>query len=95
MSSVEKVYHRLLLPLPYEPERRRLLLSNIFHLANYRVRTTGSPNPHYVRYSYCSECLSFNYGNTMFVSVQFCCVSVTFSGCLLVGSAKTSSFDIR
>ncbi|KAG3091680.1 hypothetical protein PI125_g17355 [Phytophthora idaei] len=41
MGSVEKVYHRLLLPLPYEPERRRLMLSNIFHLANYRVRTSG------------------------------------------------------
>ncbi|KAE9025221.1 hypothetical protein PF011_g3129 [Phytophthora fragariae] len=41
MGSVEKVYHRLLLPLPYNPERRRLLLSNAFRLANYKVRTTG------------------------------------------------------
>ncbi|ETP23156.1 hypothetical protein F441_03681 [Phytophthora nicotianae CJ01A1] len=41
MGSIEKVYHRLLLPLPYDPERRRLQLSNMFRLANYRVRTTG------------------------------------------------------
>lgn len=41
MGSVEKVFHRLLLPLPYDPERRRIQLSNMFHLANYRVRTTG------------------------------------------------------
>lgn len=41
MGSVEKVYHRLLLPLSCNLERRRLLLSNAFHLANYKVRTTG------------------------------------------------------
>ncbi|KAF1788589.1 hypothetical protein GQ600_1459 [Phytophthora cactorum] len=40
IGSVEKVYHRLLLPLPYETERRCLMLFNIFHLANYIVCTT-------------------------------------------------------
>ncbi|KAE8992639.1 hypothetical protein PR003_g5872 [Phytophthora rubi] len=41
MGSVEKEYHRLLLPLPYDPDRRRSFLSNVFKLSNYRVRTTG------------------------------------------------------
>ena len=40
MGSVSKVYHRLDLPLPYNPEQRRVRLNNLFRLANYRVRTT-------------------------------------------------------
>lgn len=41
MGSVEKVYRRLLHPLPYDKENRKLRLDNLFRLANYRVRTTG------------------------------------------------------
>eukprot|EP00644_Phytophthora_capsici_P005975 jgi/Phyca11/97685/e_gw1.2.1327.1 len=41
MGSVEKVYGRLLLPLPYSKEKRQLRLSNLFHLANYRAWTYG------------------------------------------------------
>ena len=41
MGSVEKVYHRLRLPLPYTPDLRRIRLNNMFRLANYRVRTVG------------------------------------------------------
>uniref|UniRef100_H3GMZ8 DDE Tnp4 domain-containing protein n=1 Tax=Phytophthora ramorum TaxID=164328 RepID=H3GMZ8_PHYRM len=38
MGSVEKVYHRLLQPLPYDVNKRRQRLDNLFRLANYRVR---------------------------------------------------------
>ncbi|KAG3159658.1 hypothetical protein PI124_g8158 [Phytophthora idaei] len=41
MGSVGKVYSRLNLPLPYDPERRGLRLNNLFRMANYRVRTVG------------------------------------------------------
>ncbi|GMF52807.1 unnamed protein product [Phytophthora fragariaefolia] len=41
MGSVEKVYHRLLMPLPYDRNKRQQRLDNIFRLANYRVRTVG------------------------------------------------------
>jgi hypothetical protein len=36
---VEKVFHRLALPLPYNVQKRRVRLDNLFRLANYRVRT--------------------------------------------------------
>ncbi|POM57913.1 Hypothetical protein PHPALM_37514 [Phytophthora palmivora] len=39
MGSVEKVYHRLVHPLPFNIEKRKLRLENLFRLANYRVRT--------------------------------------------------------
>jgi len=38
MGSVEKVFHRLGLPLPYDVQKRRARLDNLFRLANYRVR---------------------------------------------------------
>ncbi|POM69056.1 Hypothetical protein PHPALM_14698 [Phytophthora palmivora] len=38
MGSVEKVYHRLVHPLPFNIEKRKLRLDNLFRLANYRVR---------------------------------------------------------
>ena len=41
MGSVEKVYHRLRMPLPYDPQLRRVRLNNMFRLVNYRVRTVG------------------------------------------------------
>ena len=41
MGSVEKVYQRLQLPLPYNPSIRRRRLMVTHHLFNYRVRTTG------------------------------------------------------
>ncbi|KAJ8566614.1 hypothetical protein ON010_g6510 [Phytophthora cinnamomi] len=41
MGSIEKVYHRLLVPLPYDKSKRRQRLDNLFRLANYRVRTVG------------------------------------------------------
>ncbi|KAE9267140.1 hypothetical protein PR003_g31881 [Phytophthora rubi] len=41
MGSVEKVYHRLLLPLPYDVHKRKVRLGNLFRLANFRVRTVG------------------------------------------------------
>ncbi|KAE9249504.1 hypothetical protein PF002_g5272 [Phytophthora fragariae] len=41
MGSVQKVYSRLNLPLPYDPVLRGLRLNNMFRLANYRVRTVG------------------------------------------------------
>ncbi|OWZ00822.1 hypothetical protein PHMEG_00027907, partial [Phytophthora megakarya] len=41
MGSVEKVYHRLLLPLPYNRDQRQLRLDNLFRMSNYRVRTVG------------------------------------------------------
>ena len=41
MGAVEKVYRRLLLPLPYDKRRRGELLRNIYRLYNYRVRTVG------------------------------------------------------
>ncbi|KAE9350780.1 hypothetical protein PF008_g6260 [Phytophthora fragariae] len=39
MGSVEKVFHRLAFPLPYDVQKRRIRLDNLFRLANYRVRT--------------------------------------------------------
>eukprot|EP00644_Phytophthora_capsici_P004611 jgi/Phyca11/63009/gw1.19.396.1 len=36
-----KVYSRLNLPLPYNPEVRGERINNLFRLANYRVRTVG------------------------------------------------------
>jgi hypothetical protein len=41
MGSVEKVYHRLLMPLPFDVDKRRMRLDNLFRVANYRVRTVG------------------------------------------------------
>ncbi|ETO72273.1 hypothetical protein F444_11548, partial [Phytophthora nicotianae P1976] len=41
MGSIEKVYHCLLLPLPYDKEKRRVRLNVLFRLSNYRVRTVG------------------------------------------------------
>lgn len=41
MGSMQKVYSRLNLPLPYNPEVRGLRISNIFRMSNYRVRTVG------------------------------------------------------
>jgi hypothetical protein len=39
MDSVGKVFHRLALPLPYDVQKRRVRLDNLFCLSNYRVRT--------------------------------------------------------
>lgn len=41
MGSVDKVYHQLHLPLPYDPSLRLIRLSNIFRLSNFRVRRVG------------------------------------------------------
>jgi hypothetical protein len=41
MGSMQKVYSRLNLPLPYDPELRDQRLNNIFRMANFRVRTVG------------------------------------------------------
>jgi len=41
MGSVQKVYSRFNLPLPYDPELRGLRLNNLFRMSNYRVRTVG------------------------------------------------------
>ncbi|GMF14611.1 unnamed protein product [Phytophthora fragariaefolia] len=55
MGSVEKVFHRLALPLPYDVQQRRIRPDNLFRLSNHRVltveisaiRTTfiGAPKP--------------------------------------------------
>ncbi|ETN11224.1 hypothetical protein PPTG_10171 [Phytophthora nicotianae INRA-310] len=37
MGSIQKVYCRLNLPLPYDPELRGMRLDNLFRLVNYRV----------------------------------------------------------
>lgn len=41
MGCASKVYRQLLLPLPFDRDRRRIRLENIYHLYNLRVRTTG------------------------------------------------------
>jgi hypothetical protein len=41
MGSIQKVFSRLNLPLPYDQELRRMRLNSLFRLANYRVRTVG------------------------------------------------------
>lgn len=41
MGVIEKVYHRLPLPLPYDTNKRKQRLDNLFRLSNYRVRTVG------------------------------------------------------
>ena len=41
MGAVEKVYRRLLLPLPYDQEVRGQRLRTIYMLYNFRVRTVG------------------------------------------------------
>jgi hypothetical protein len=41
MGSVQKVFSRVNLPLPYDPNLRGLRLNNLFRLANFRVRTVG------------------------------------------------------
>ncbi|EGZ21628.1 hypothetical protein PHYSODRAFT_493497 [Phytophthora sojae] len=41
MGSAQKVYSRLNLPLPYDPDLRGMRLNNLFRMANYRVRTVG------------------------------------------------------
>ncbi|ETI43039.1 hypothetical protein F443_11933 [Phytophthora nicotianae P1569] len=41
MGSIQKVYSRLNLPLPYDPELRGLRINNMFRIVNYRVRTVG------------------------------------------------------
>ena len=40
MGSVDKVFRRLQMPLPYNMKQRGLRLRNLFHLYNYRVRRT-------------------------------------------------------
>ena len=51
MGAVSKVFRRLRLPLCYNPDRRRILLSNCFRLYNFRVRTTGISQIRSVFYS--------------------------------------------
>ncbi|OWZ01523.1 hypothetical protein PHMEG_00027068 [Phytophthora megakarya] len=41
MGCAPKCYRRLQLPLPFDPNKRAVLLWNIYHLYNLRVRTTG------------------------------------------------------
>jgi hypothetical protein len=41
MGSMQKVYSRLNLPLPYNPDLRGLRLNNIFRMTNYLVQTVG------------------------------------------------------
>ncbi|EGZ12890.1 hypothetical protein PHYSODRAFT_514526 [Phytophthora sojae] len=41
MGSVQKVYSRLNLPLPYDPDLRGMRLNNLFRMVNYRVRAVG------------------------------------------------------
>jgi len=41
MGSMQKVYSRLNLPLPYNPDLRGLRLNNIFRMTNYLVHTVG------------------------------------------------------
>lgn len=41
MGAVEKPFRRLTMPLPYDPHKRGLRISNIFHLYNLRVRKSG------------------------------------------------------
>ncbi|KAG2781716.1 hypothetical protein PC129_g5378 [Phytophthora cactorum] len=41
MGSVQKVYSRLNLLLPYNPEISGVRICNLFRMANYRVRTVG------------------------------------------------------
>jgi hypothetical protein len=46
MGSVEKALHRLLMPLPFEKNKRQQRLENLFRLSNYRVRTVGISEIH-------------------------------------------------
>ncbi|GMF28506.1 unnamed protein product [Phytophthora fragariaefolia] len=41
LGSVEKVYHHLLWSLPFDVNRRKNRLDNLFRMANFRVRTVG------------------------------------------------------
>ncbi|KAG2767567.1 hypothetical protein PC116_g25972 [Phytophthora cactorum] len=41
MGSIQKVYSRLNLTLPYDLKLRGLRLNNLFRMVNYRVRTVG------------------------------------------------------
>jgi hypothetical protein len=41
MGAACKVYRQLSLPLPYNPQKRALRLTNVFRLYNFRVRRTG------------------------------------------------------
>ncbi|OWZ16618.1 hypothetical protein PHMEG_0009563 [Phytophthora megakarya] len=41
MGSIEKVYHRLRMPLSHDKDKCSICLKNLFRLANYRVRTVG------------------------------------------------------
>ncbi|EGZ17596.1 hypothetical protein PHYSODRAFT_262399 [Phytophthora sojae] len=41
IGSIQKVYSHLNLPLPYDPNIRGCRISNVFRMANYRVRTVG------------------------------------------------------
>ncbi|GMF48850.1 unnamed protein product [Phytophthora fragariaefolia] len=41
MGSIQKVYRRLNLPLPYDQQLRGVRLNNMFRMTNFRVRTVG------------------------------------------------------
>ncbi|KAE8959119.1 hypothetical protein PR003_g31879 [Phytophthora rubi] len=41
MGSIQKVYSRLNLPLPYDQQLRGVRLNNMFRMTNFRVRTVG------------------------------------------------------
>ena len=41
MGAIEKVYRRLLERMTFDQKRRALRIDTVFHLFNYRVRTTG------------------------------------------------------
>ena len=41
MGAPEKVYRRLLERMPYDQKKRALRIDTLFHLYNFRVRTTG------------------------------------------------------
>ncbi len=52
MGAPEKVYRRLLERMPYDQKKRALRIDTLFHLYNYRVRTTGVAQ---IRSSYFDE----------------------------------------
>ena len=77
MGSASKAYRQLLLPLPFNPCKRDLLLENIYRLYNMRVRRIGIS-----RSATSSGTRSTNYKKLKFIRFE-AVVSCLFQCCLL------------
>uniref|UniRef100_H3GRG7 DDE Tnp4 domain-containing protein n=1 Tax=Phytophthora ramorum TaxID=164328 RepID=H3GRG7_PHYRM len=68
MGSMQKVYSRLNIPLPYDPGRCGRRLNNIFRMTNFRIRTTFNGDMGFAATVWASSAFTFNSVGTVTLS---------------------------